>query len=247
MTISDRTQWSIVLITVAGGIVAALHVGKISPALPAILSDLGLSLVQGGFVVSMFYVLGMALALVVGVTADRLGRRLLIAAGFLFMGVGGVMGSMADGLLMLLASRFIEGIGFIGTVVAAPALVLAAPSARDRLLALSLWSIFTPAGMALALVVAPPVLSSMGWRGLWLGVAALTVVAVVVIMIATRGLRMPQAPVGKPWRVAGETLLRPGLLLLSLAFGAYAFQWVSLMVWLPTWAPQQPPPPCSPP
>jgi MFS transporter, DHA1 family, inner membrane transport protein len=82
MTISDRTQWSIVLITVAGGIVAALHVGKISPALPAILSDLGLSLVQGGFVVSMFYVLGMALALVVGVTADRLGRRLLIAAGF---------------------------------------------------------------------------------------------------------------------------------------------------------------------
>jgi DHA1 family inner membrane transport protein len=100
MTISDRTQWSIVLITVAGGIVAALHVGKISPALPAILSDLGLSLVQGGFVVSMFYVLGMALALVVGVTADRLGRRLLIAAGFLFMGVGGVMGSMADGLLM---------------------------------------------------------------------------------------------------------------------------------------------------
>jgi MFS family permease len=75
MTTSDRTQWSIVLITVAGGIIAALHVGKISPALPAILSDLGLSLVQGGFVVSMFYVLGMALALVVGVTADRLGRR----------------------------------------------------------------------------------------------------------------------------------------------------------------------------
>jgi hypothetical protein len=134
------------LIIVAGGIVAAPHVGKISPALPAIRSDLGLSLVQGGFVVSMFYVLGMALALVVGVTADRLGRRLLIAAGFLFMGVGGVMGSMADGLLMLLASRFIEGIGFIGTVVAAPALMLAVASARDRMLALSLWSIFTPAG-----------------------------------------------------------------------------------------------------
>src|SRR3954452_3148781 len=89
--------------------------------------------------------------------------------------------------------------------------------------------------MALALVVAPPMLSSsVGWRGLWLGVAALTVVAVVLITVATRGLRMPRAPEGKPWRVAGETLARPGLLLLSLAFGAYAFQWVSLMVWLPT-------------
>src|SRR3954468_7548046 len=175
MTLADRTRWPVVLITVAGGIVAALHVGKIFPALPAIRSDLDLDLVQGGFVVSMFYVLGMALGLVVGVTADRLGRRALIAAGFLFMGLGGVMGSMADGLPMLLASRFVEGIGFIGTVVAAPALVSAAASARDWPLALSLWSIFTPAGMALALVVAPPVMSSVGWRGLWLGVAALTV------------------------------------------------------------------------
>src|SRR3954449_965518 len=178
MKLPDQTRWPVVFITVAGGIVAALHVGKISPALPAIRSDLGLDLVQGGFAVSMFYVLGMALGLVVGVTADRLGRRALIAAGFLFMGLGGVMGSMADGLPMLLASRFVEGIGFIGTVVAAPALVSAAASVRDWPLALSLWSIFTPAGMALALVVAPPVLSGIGWRGLWLGVAALTAVAV---------------------------------------------------------------------
>ena len=115
-------------------------------------------------------------------TAESFGAaRSWTAAGFLFMGLGGVMGGMADGLPMLLASRFIEGIGFIGTVVAAPALVLAVASARDRPLALSLWSIFTPAGMALALVVAPPVLSGVGWRGLWLGVAALTVVAVVVV------------------------------------------------------------------
>jgi MFS family permease len=82
MTTSDRTQWPIVWLTVAGGIVAALHVGKISPALPALRGDLELSLVQGGFVVSMFYVLGMTLGMVVGVMVDRLGRRALIAAGF---------------------------------------------------------------------------------------------------------------------------------------------------------------------
>ena len=32
----------------------------------------------------------------------------------------------------------------------------------------------------------------------------------------------------------GKPYPGPGLLLLSLAFGAYAFQWVSLMIWLPT-------------
>jgi hypothetical protein len=35
MKLPDQTRWPVVLITVAGGIVAALHVGKISPALPA--------------------------------------------------------------------------------------------------------------------------------------------------------------------------------------------------------------------
>jgi hypothetical protein len=55
---TDETRWPVVLITVASGIVAALHIGKISPALPAVRSDLGLDLVQGGLVVSMFYVLG---------------------------------------------------------------------------------------------------------------------------------------------------------------------------------------------
>src|SRR4051812_31487675 len=31
MKLADHTRWPVVLITVAGGIVAALHVGKISP------------------------------------------------------------------------------------------------------------------------------------------------------------------------------------------------------------------------
>src|SRR3954464_12886334 len=51
--LSDQTRWPVVLITVAGGIVAALHVGKISPALPAIRSNLGLDLVQGAAILNL--------------------------------------------------------------------------------------------------------------------------------------------------------------------------------------------------
>ena len=121
--------------------------------------------------------------------------------------------------------------GFIA--VALPAIVLAATAERDRPFALSLWSVFTPAGMALALVAAPPVLTVVGWRGLWLGIAALALAAAVVDRAVAR-VAVPQGPSGTPLRVIADRLARGGLLLLGLAFGAYAFQWVSLMVWLPT-------------
>lgn len=229
-----RTQWAVVAAAVLGGIVAALHVGKVPPALPLIQTELGLDLVAGGFVVSVFNVLGMVLALVVGATADRLGRGRLVTGGFLCLLIGGVLGAFAEGLAMLLISRFVEGIGFIAVIVALPAVVLAAAAGRDRPLALSLWSIFMPVGMMLGLLIAPLVLATAGWRGMWVFAAVLSVVALVAVARAVGRVALPPPPPGPPLLVVGEVAARPGLLLLGTAFGAYAFQWVSLMVWLPT-------------
>lgn len=234
MSTTGRTVWPVVLTAVLGGVVAALHVGKVSPSLPLIRAELGLDLVAGGFVVSIFNLLGVGLALVVGTMADRLGRVRLITAGFLGMALGGIGGAVSDGLVLLMISRFVEGIGFIGVVVALPAIVMAAASETDRPLALSLWSIFTPAGMALALVSAPPVLGLVGWRGLWIGVAVLCIVALIAVRRMVPRITLPAAPVGRSSRVMLEALARPGLLLLGGAFAAYVFQWVSLMIWLPT-------------
>lgn len=234
MTVPKTTLWPVVLTAVAAGVVAALHVGKVPPALPVIRGELGLDLVGGGFVVATFNVLGMLLAAIVGTAADRLGRGRLITAGFLCLGAGGVLGATSHGLPLLLVSRFVEGVGFIAVAVALPAVVLAASTPRDKPLALSLWSIFTPFGMALALFAAPLVLPLVGWRGLWLLVAALCLAALVAVRWALARVVLPAAPLGSPVRVVAATARRPGLLLLGTAFGAYAFQWVTLMVWLPT-------------
>ncbi|MGQ9367948.1 MFS transporter [Azospirillum sp. ST 5-10] len=230
----QRTRWPVVLTALAGGIVASLHLGKVPPAVPFLRGELGLDLVEVGFVVSTFNVLGMLLALVVGVTADRVGRRRLIAAGLLCLAAGGAVGALSHGLAALLFSRFVEGIGFIAAVVALPAVVMASASERDRPFALSLWSVFMPAGMALALVLAPGILTAGGWRGLWWAIAGLSLLALLLVDRAVARVALPQRPAGTPLRVLVETVARPGLLLLGLAFAAYAFQWVSLMVWLPT-------------
>lgn len=229
-----RSDWGVIAWAVGGGIVAALHVGKGPPALPLLRADLDLSLVAAGFVVSVFNALGMLFALPMGVLADRLGRRHLLGAGFLFLAVGGIGGAMAGTLPLLLLSRFVEGVGFIAVIVSAPAIIVAAAQGRDRPLALSLWSVFMPAGMTVALVAAPPILGAVGWRGLWLVIAGCAAAAFVGVLRATARVALPEAVIGKPLALVMQTLNRSGLRWLALAFAAYAFQWVSLMVWLPT-------------
>ena len=63
------------LLVVMGGIAAALHVGKLPPALPALHDALNVSLVQGGFLLSLVQLAGMGLGLTVGLAADSLGLK----------------------------------------------------------------------------------------------------------------------------------------------------------------------------
>ena len=62
-------------LVVIAGVVAALQVGKLPPALPSLQADLGLSLVESGFLLSMVQLAGMLTAILVGLVADGFGLR----------------------------------------------------------------------------------------------------------------------------------------------------------------------------
>lgn len=229
-----RTHWGAVWLCLLGGVVAALHLGKVPAALADIRADLDIGLVAAGFVIALFNLLGMTLGLVIGMAADRLGRRRLIGAGFACLGLGSLLGAVAQGYGVLLFSRFLEGVGFIAAAVALPAVMRAAAVDRDKPFALGVWSTYVPAGMALALVAAPLVIAVTDWRMLWAGIGAISLAAGLAVLRATVPVRLPPPPTGKVWPVMASSLARPGLWLVAIAFGAYAFQWISLMVWLPT-------------
>ena len=63
------------LLVILAGVCAALHVGKLPPALPVLRDALGVSLLQAGFLLSMVQLAGMTLGLAVGLTADSFGLR----------------------------------------------------------------------------------------------------------------------------------------------------------------------------
>lgn len=241
MADTEKTRWGIVALCVAAGLVAAAHVGKAPPALPALRAELGLDLVLAGWVVSIFGFTGMAFGIIAGSLADRVGHRRLLLIGLGVLAAGSAVGGFTSSGAILLASRFFEGLGLLSVGVSAPAMIAAAAPGRNRRLALGIWGSFMPAGMAAMMLISPLFLSTVGWRGLWFAAAILSVVWIVVMRRGT-----PAAPAHDQAEASHSlvhnvvsTVSRPGPWLMSICFALYTIQWVSLMVWLPTFLIEQ--------
>jgi len=214
------------------GLVCGAYMTKVAPALPPQRAELGLSLVEAGFIATVFNITGGLLGIFAGTLADRIGLRRLALWGLALLSVAGLVGAAAPGFPLLLLTRFFEGIGFLMFTVSGSALIAsAATTPRDRAKALGLWAAYMPTGGGLALLLAPPIMAAWGWRGLW--------VALALASAAAFALTARHAPSPKPGGLASlrlivESLARPGNLALAALFALYVSQWASVMVWLPT-------------
>ena len=103
------TNWPAVWVIFAGGLAAGAHMTKVPPALPLMRADLGLTLVESGFVQTMMYVVGGSIGVFSGTLADRFGQKRVALAGLCLLALGGVLGALSMGYASLLASRFLEG------------------------------------------------------------------------------------------------------------------------------------------
>lgn len=227
-----RSDWGAVWVIFAAGLAAGAHMGKVPPALPAMRADLGLSLVESGFIQTAMYAMGAAVGVFGGAVTDRFGQKRFSIVGLACMVLGGLLGALAPGYAVLVFSRFLEGIGFILFTVSAAALITAATQPRDRPSAFAFWACYMPTGGTLALAAAPLALATLGWRSLWLALAACTIVCAIAV-----ARRVPPAPFGgsvSSLRLLAESVGRPGILALCVIFICYVGQWTSLMTWLPT-------------
>ncbi len=210
---------------------------KVPPALPGLRGELGLTLIESGFIVTTFNVLGMLVGMLAGMVCDRLGRTRLALAGLLVMAAGGALGAAARGFDLLLVSRFVEGVGFIFFAVPAPALMTSLTAgARDRTKALGIWSAYMPTGGTIALLAAPPLIALAGWRALWLALAAAAIVAAAAFAAAVPPSRPAQV---SSLRLIAESITRKGNIAMAFLFACYVAQWTSIMVWLPTFLTEQ--------
>jgi MFS family permease len=169
-----------------------------------------------------------------GAIVDRLGHRVMLLGGLWLLALVSSAGALVHDASLLLVLRIAEGLGFLAVAVAAPPLIVAATAQRDRRVALGWWGCYVPFGMAVVLFAAPPLVNAGGWRALWLATAAGAALLALVLPLALRHAPAPHAERASFVAQIGAVLGTPLPLVLAVAFGAYAGEYLALIGFLPT-------------
>ncbi|MGN5633862.1 MFS transporter [Streptomyces sp. AC154] len=188
MTDTDRAPagpaWALLLVLSGNMVLDAIEVSIVLVALPVIADDQGLSLftVQG---LMSGFALGFAALLTTGPRlAARFGRRRVYFAAMLGFALASVAGGLADGPVLLIATRVAKGACAALTAPMGLAIIgTAFPEGPERRRAVSVYSLFGAAGFTAGLLLSGALLEA-GWRWIFL------VPAPVALALLLWGLRV---------------------------------------------------------
>lgn len=225
-------QWRAAAI-VGTGVVAALNIGKLPPALTTLRDEFALSLVQVSWMVALFAIGASLLGMAGGSIADRFGPRRTMIAGLLLLAASGALAAVARAAPLLFLGRALESIGFLLTVLPAPVMLRRQVRGESLRGWLGVWGAYMPAGMSMSLFAAPALMSLLGWRGLWF-ICAGAAFAWALLIAVTQPRDPPQHGTAQPLAaLARATVGSPGPWLLSLCFMFYAGQFIGIFSFLP--------------
>lgn len=220
------------------GASGAIALGKVPAAMGLIRAEMGLSLIEAGWIASVFNSLAFACSLFFGLLLARWNPLQTAIAGATLLVAGSLMAIGAGTLDGMLLSRVVEGVGFLTLSVSLPTLIDGITQPQDKRTALSLWATSLPLGAGIGMVATPWLAELGGWRLAWLAFDAVLVLAVLLLWKARPHFAdrlQARAPISalellQQLRVLQQvTVWRYGL-----AFMLYTTMLWSTFVWLPT-------------
>lgn len=197
-------------------------VSLVAPILPLYALEFGVSYTAAGALITGFALARLLFSLLGGVLGDRYGARRVSLAGALLLTLSSVTAALAPTYLVLLVSRFVEGMGSaILATTASQYLVQTAPKERlGRTMALY------QTGLLVGVAVGPFVggrLAEMGdFRTPFWAYAGLGVVVAGLVAFFTADLPSSGKTTGEVFRAAGRILTIPSFrVLLFIAFALF--------------------------
>lgn len=234
-------------IVIIAGMVAALHIGKIPPAIPVLRDALGLGLVEAGFLLSMVQMAGMLGGVFIGLVADGFGLRRSMLLGQGVLATASLAGAWATQPAELLMLRALEGLGFLLVVLPVPSLIRQLVPPSRLALHLGLWGTYMATGTSLVLAGGPLLMGAVGWQALWVTLAAVSAAVAVWLFRrvpsdrARRAAAIASAPAGSAGAARAQwvarlraTLGSPGPWRVALGFSMYSSQWLAVVGFLPS-------------
>ncbi|RLV04640.1 MFS transporter [Streptomyces griseocarneus] len=235
-------RWLQLAILCVSVLLIAMDATILNAALPSLVRDLGADATQQLWLVDAYALVLSGLLVTAGALGDRWGRRKLLLTGFALFGLASALVTVVtspDGLIMV---RALLGIGGAAIMPSTLSMIRSAfTDARERTVAVGIWSAMACAGMAVGplvggllmehfswhaafLVNVPVVLVALVAGALWLqestgrAHAGLDALSVVLSMTGVIALVYGIKQIGKAGLVAPSTLI-------ALAAGAALLVW----------------------
>jgi predicted MFS family arabinose efflux permease len=193
-----RRWWNLAALTLARAGMG-FQFQSVAAVSPLISDSLGLDKSQLGWLVGLYLLPGIAMALPGGLLGARFGDKRLVLVGLALMGAGGLWLSLADSFYEATAARLTSGIGAVMLNVLVTKMVADWFEGRERFLAMSILINAWPIGIGMALLVVGPLGELAGWqRGILSTalMAAIGFLAVWTIYRAPNGSASPTSASG---------------------------------------------------
>jgi EmrB/QacA subfamily drug resistance transporter len=214
-TDQGRNRWIALYVLCAGMLMIVLDVTVVNVALPSIRDDLGFSQSSLAWVVNAYLIAFGGLLLLAGRFGDLLGRKNVFMAGLALFTVASVFCGAAQSQEMLVAARFIQGIGgALTSAVILGMIVTMFPERSEQAKAIGVYAFVASAGGTIGLLAGGVLTEAISWH--WIFFINVPI-AIVTAFLATRLIDRDQG-IG-----LAEGADTPGAILItsSLMLGVY--------------------------
>lgn len=221
---------------IMAGYLAALHVGKLSPAIPVFRQAFDLSLLQAGLALSLVQAAGMLFALLIGAFSAQIGLKRCLIFGLCALGVASCSSLLIDHVAALFFFRFIEGLGFLSVTLSAPAILKQICDPQSISLKMGIWSSYMGLGVCLALLSIPILFQYYSWQWVWFALGILSFALALCCQLFIRQTKTSHSTFDFSAFIdtVKVTVTHPPIVCLALIFACYTSQWLTLVGFLPS-------------
>jgi EmrB/QacA subfamily drug resistance transporter len=164
-SMTDRNRWIALYVLCVGVLMIVLDVTVVNVALPSIKEDLGFSQSSLAWVVNAYLIAFGGLLLLAGRLGDLIGRRTVFLAGLAVFTAASVVCGAAQSQGMLVAARFVQGIGGAMTsAVVLGMIVTMFPDPREQAKAIGVYGFVASAGGSVGLLAGGILTQSINWH-----------------------------------------------------------------------------------
>lgn len=229
----DQSNYLAITLVILAGIISALHVGKASIAIPQMYEQYHWSLSTLSWIMSVFPFIGVIGGMAAGILVKQWGDKRLLCLGLAVLAGASFLGAMTTSFTFLIATRIVEGLGFLLIVVSAPSILNRLATPQQYNMVFGFWSMFMGIGIAISIFLGP-LLNN--WQSLWLINAGLTFLILIFIFLKVPHLEKTVSILAQPTNIKDDILRvlktrNPSLL--AIAFAAYNIQFFSVLTFLP--------------